>query len=168
VLYWEGIFATEAGGTDPPGARKQAVAARFADWVHPVEAIIDATDEAAITRHDVYDRAPTKQWGEGRMTLLGDAAHAMTNAVGQGANTTIEDAVVLARRLAQNGDVASGLRAYEQARMARTERTVSLAWRLTALSRWSNRLAVTARDPIIATMMMFGKKAQAKDMQYEF
>lgn len=102
-LYWEGIFATEAGGADPPGARKQAVADRFAGWHHPVEAIIAATDEAAITRADVYDRPPTKRWGEGRVTLLGDAAHPMTNAAGQGANQTIEDAVVLASRLQGSG-----------------------------------------------------------------
>lgn len=168
ALYWEGIFATEAGGADPPGTRKKSVAGRFAGWVHPVEAIIDATDEAAISRHDVYDRPPSKQWGEGRTTLLGDAAHAMTNAVGQGANTTIEDAVVLARRLSRNGDVASGLREYERARVRRTGKTVNLASRLTAFSRWSNPVAVAARDPIIATMMIVGKKAQAKDMQYEF
>jgi 2-polyprenyl-6-methoxyphenol hydroxylase-like FAD-dependent oxidoreductase len=167
-LYWEGIFATEAGGSDPPGARKPAVAARFAGWHHPVEAIIAATDEEAITRHDVYDRPPIKSWGEGRVTLLGDAAHPMTNAAGQGANTTIEDAVVLGSRLQGSSDVLAGLRAYEQERAGRTARIANLAWRLTAFSRWSSPAAVLARDRIIATMMIVGKKAQAKDMEYQF
>ena len=94
-LYWEGIFATEAGGSDPPGGRKDAVLERFGDWFHPVPAILAATEEGAIARHDVYDRPPLKSWGEGRVTLLGDAAHPMTNAAGQGANQAIEDAVVL-------------------------------------------------------------------------
>ncbi len=168
-LYWEGIFATDAGGSDPPGGRKAAVAAKFAGWVHPVEAIIAATDEAAIGRSDVYDRPPTKRWGEGRVTLLGDAAHPMTNAAGQGANTTIEDAVVLGSRLASSGgDATAGLRAYEQERIGRTARIANLAWRLTAFSRWSGPVAWRARDRIIATMMIVGKKAQAKDMEYGF
>jgi 2-polyprenyl-6-methoxyphenol hydroxylase-like FAD-dependent oxidoreductase len=149
-------------------ARKPAVAARFAGWHHPVEAIIAATDEEAITRHDVYDRPPIKSWGEGRVTLLGDAAHPMTNAAGQGANTTIEDAVVLGSRLQGSSDVLAGLRAYEQERAGRTARIANLAWRLTAFSRWSSPAAVLARDRIIATMMIVGKKAQAKDMEYQF
>ena len=167
-LYWEGIFATEAGGSDPPGGRKQAVLDRFAGWTHPVEAIVSATDEAAISRSDIYDRPPVKRWGEGRATLMGDAAHPMTNAAGQGANTTIEDAVVLGSRVGGSADPVAGLRAYEQERIARTARIANLAWRLTSFSRWRSPAAVAARDRLISLMMVVGKKAQAKDMEYEF
>jgi 2-polyprenyl-6-methoxyphenol hydroxylase-like FAD-dependent oxidoreductase len=167
-LYWEGIFATAPGGTDPPGDHRGAVAARFAGWVEPVPSIIAATQEAAITRGDIYDRAPVKRWGEGRVTLLGDAAHPMTNAAGQGANQTIEDAVVLGARLANGADPVSGLRAYEQERIARSARFANLAWRLTALSRWSRPAAVTVRDPLVSALMVVGKRAQRKDMAYEF
>jgi 2-polyprenyl-6-methoxyphenol hydroxylase-like FAD-dependent oxidoreductase len=168
-LYWEGIFATDAGGGDPPGGRRKAVLERFARWIHPVEAIVAATDEAAIGRSDIYDRPPVKRWGEGRATLLGDAAHPMTNAAGQGANTTIEDAVVLGLRVGRSReDPAAGLRAYEQERIGRTARIANLAWRLTSFSRWRNPGAVVARDRIISMMMVVGKKAQAKDMEYEF
>jgi 2-polyprenyl-6-methoxyphenol hydroxylase-like FAD-dependent oxidoreductase len=166
-LYWEGIFATAAGGSDPPGQRRRAVAARFAGWTSPIPEIIAATDEAAISRHDVYDRPPVKRWGDGRVTLLGDAAHPMTNAAGQGANTTIEDAVVLGRRLA-GADPVNGLRAYEQERIARTTRIANLAWRLTSFSRWSSPVAVHVRDRLISLMMVVGKRAQAKDMDYQF
>jgi 2-polyprenyl-6-methoxyphenol hydroxylase-like FAD-dependent oxidoreductase len=168
-LYWEGIFAADEGGSDPPGAHKQAALERFAGWTAPVEAIIEATDEQAISRHDVYDRPPVKRWGEGRVTLLGDAAHPMTNAAGQGANTTIEDSVVLASRLKMSSsDLVAGLRAYEAERVGRTARIANLAWRLTAISRWSGALAVGARDRIIPAMMVIGKRAQAKDMEYAF
>jgi 2-polyprenyl-6-methoxyphenol hydroxylase-like FAD-dependent oxidoreductase len=168
-LYWEGIFATEPGGSDPAGKRKEAVAAKFDGWTHPIGAIIAATDEAAISRADIYDRPPIKTWGTARVTLLGDAAHPMTNAAGQGANTTIEDAVVLGARLQRNdGDVLAGLRAYEHERIGRTARIANLAWRLTSLSRWRNPAALVARDRIISAMMVVGKQAQAKDMAYEF
>jgi 2-polyprenyl-6-methoxyphenol hydroxylase-like FAD-dependent oxidoreductase len=167
-LYWEGIFATDPGGTDPAGGHRLAVAARFAGWAEPVPSIIAATDEAAITRGDVYDRPPIKQWGTGRVTLLGDAAHPMTNAAGQGANQTIEDAVVLGSRLAGAADPVAGLRAYEQERIARSTRIANLAWRLTALSRWSQPAACTMRDGIVSAMMVVGKRAQRKDMAYDF
>jgi 2-polyprenyl-6-methoxyphenol hydroxylase-like FAD-dependent oxidoreductase len=167
-LYWEGIFATQPGGTDPPGDHKGAVAARFAGWAEPVPSIIAATQESGITRGDIYDRPPVKRWGEGRVTLLGDAAHPMTNAAGQGANQTIEDAVVLAARLGDGTDPLAGLRAYEKERIARSARFANLAWRLTALSRWSRPAAVTVRDPLVSALMVVGKRAQRKDMAYEF
>lgn len=60
------------------------------------EALISATEEAAILRTDIYDRDPVKKrWGAGRVTLLGDAAHPMTPDLGQGACQAIEDAVAL-------------------------------------------------------------------------
>lgn len=166
-LYWEGTFATDPGGHDPAGGRKQAVAARFAGWNHPVEAIIAATEEAAITRADIYDRPPIKQWGVGRVTLLGDAAHPMTNAAGQGANQTIEDAVVLGARLERNHDLESGLRDYEQERIKRSAKIAKLAWNLTSLSRVGGPGAAV-RDRIVQMMMIVGKRAQEKDMEYQF
>jgi 2-polyprenyl-6-methoxyphenol hydroxylase-like FAD-dependent oxidoreductase len=48
-------------------------------------------------RREIVDRDPIKKWGSGRVTLLGDAAHAMTPNLGQGACQAIEDGVVLTR-----------------------------------------------------------------------
>src|SRR5262249_19145673 len=59
-------------------------------------------------------------WGDARVTLLGDAAHAMGNAIGQGAAQAIEDAVILADTLGSTDDPVAGLRLYEQRRMPRT------------------------------------------------
>ncbi len=167
-VYWEGIFATEAGGADPPGARRQAVLDRFEGWQHPVEAIVAATEEKAITRTDSYDRPPVKRWGEGRVTLLGDAAHAMTNAAGQGANQTIEDAVVLGTCLKEALDATTGLRDYEKRRIGRTARVNSLAWKLSSMSRLRNPVACAARDNMLKVMFAtVGKRAQRSDMAYE-
>jgi 2-polyprenyl-6-methoxyphenol hydroxylase-like FAD-dependent oxidoreductase len=171
LLYWEGIHATAPGGSDPPGGRKQAVLERFAGWHAPVGQIVEATEEAEIVRADIYDRPPTKSWGEGRVTLLGDAAHPMTNAAGQGANQAIEDAVVLGRRLATregDGDLVSALRVYERERAPRTAAITRLALNLTALSRWSGPVKCAVRDRIVSAMMLVGKRVQRKDMEYEF
>jgi salicylate hydroxylase len=64
---------------------------------------------------------PLRRWGEGPMTLVGDAAHPMLPFLAQGAAMAIEDAAVLADRLAQSpGDVPAALRAYEADRRPRT------------------------------------------------
>jgi 2-polyprenyl-6-methoxyphenol hydroxylase-like FAD-dependent oxidoreductase len=168
-LYWEGIFATEAGGGDPGGRHKQTVLERFAGWDHPVEPILAATGEDSIWRADAYDRPPTKRWGERAVTLLGDAAHAMTNAAGQGANQTIEDAVVLDRCLAGASDPEAALRAYEGKRIKRANGVNKLAWNLSRLSRWRNPAACALRDNMLTVMFaLVAKRAQRKDMAYDF
>jgi salicylate hydroxylase len=71
-----------------------------------------------LLRSAVYVRRPLEHWTFGRITLLGDAAHAMEPAQAQGAAQSIEDAYVLAECLAE-GDVPVALERYERLRVAR-------------------------------------------------
>jgi 2-polyprenyl-6-methoxyphenol hydroxylase-like FAD-dependent oxidoreductase len=168
-VYWEGTFAAPAGGGEPVEQRRPAVLKRFRDWAAPVEAIVQATDGTAITRADMYDRPPSKQWGEGRVTLIGDAAHAMTNALGQGANQAIEDAVVLARCLADGADPASGLRAYEAERISRTTKFASMSWSLARASRLRNPVACALRNGGLTMGFRVGFARQHPgEMDYSF
>jgi len=71
----------------------------------------------------LYDRDPLPRWTQGRITLLGDAAHPMLPYLAQGAAQAIEDGYVLAEMLAANREDPQGaLVAYEQARLPRTAR----------------------------------------------
>ncbi len=73
-----------------------------------------------MLRSAVYVRRPLDHWSFGRVTLLGDAAHAMEPFQAQGSAQAIEDAYVLAACLAAgDGDPASALRRYEEIRMSR-------------------------------------------------
>ena len=69
------------------------------------------------------DREPVKNWSDGRVTLLGDAAHPMLQYLAQGAGQAIEDSVVLREALRfTKGDVAQAFQKYQQARYLRTGR----------------------------------------------
>jgi salicylate hydroxylase len=71
----------------------------------------------------LYDMPPLRHWGEGPVTLIGDAAHPMMPFLAQGAAMAIEDAAVLARSLAQApADVPAAFRRYEESRRTRTAR----------------------------------------------
>jgi salicylate hydroxylase len=74
------------------------------------------------------DREPIKDWSQGRVTLLGDAAHPMLQYLAQGANMAVEDAVVLAEKVvAKPDDLAEAFRDYQQERYLRTARTQIMA-----------------------------------------
>ncbi len=133
-VYWFAGKKTPPGGSDAPGGRKQELLNLFKGWYEPIEALIEAADEAMILRNDVYDRKPVDRWGTGRVTLMGDAAHPTTPTLGQGAGLAIEDAVVLAKELALASNLSDyatvddALRAYERIRMPRTAAIVNESW----------------------------------------
>src|SRR5262249_21520521 len=135
-----------AGGADRPGGRKTSLLERFADWYSPVPAFIGGTDESAILRNDIVDRPPVRTWGDGRLTLLGDAAHPTTPNLGQGACQAIEDAVVLAKALRELGDPVAGLRAYEDRRRDRTAMITKRSWQLGKMLTWESKFGNWLRD----------------------
>jgi len=92
----------------------------FARWNGQARALLHAAPE--WRRWQLFDRDPTPQWGDGPVTLLGDAAHPMLPFLAQGASQAIEDAAVLARHLAGGGTAPQAMRDYEAARFARTAR----------------------------------------------
>jgi len=68
------------------------------------------------------DRDPTERWIDGRVALLGDAAHPMLQYFAQGACQAMEDAVCLSHMLASHDDQAAALEAYRSQRFPRTAR----------------------------------------------
>ncbi len=76
-------------------------------------------------RWSIADRRPTRRWTDGRMTLLGDAAHATLQSLAQGAGMAIEDSAVLAQEMeAHPADPALAFRSFERKRFLRTARVV--------------------------------------------
>ena len=76
-------------------------------------------------RWSTADRDPVEQWGRGRATLLGDAAHPMLQYLAQGACMALEDAVTLRESIrSAGGDFAAAFRLYESKRIVRTARVV--------------------------------------------
>lgn len=71
------------------------------------------------------DREPVEQWGQGCATILGDAAHPMTQYLAQGACMALEDAVTLGQAIKTCGnDLQAAFRLYESVRIPRTARVV--------------------------------------------
>lgn len=168
-LYWEGQFAAKPGGSEPMTVRKDRVLHRFAEWGPVVTAMVSATEEEAISRLDVHDRRPLSTWTRGSITLLGDAAHPMTNAIGQGANQTIEDAVVLATAARTQQSWPQALGEYERQRVGRTTAMVRTARNLQRFNRWKAPVACRVRDEIIrASFSTVGLRQHAKDMAVTF
>ncbi len=148
-VYWFASASLPAGGTDEATGRKQQLIERFGAWHSPVPGIIKATSAEAIIRNDIYDLDPLATWGEGRVRLLGDAAHPAVPTLGQGACQAIEDAVVLAACLRQSPQVNRALADYEARRKQRTKVITLQSRRLGRMGYWKNPLACWIRNQVM-------------------
>ena len=99
------------------------VLALYEDWYTDVVEIIRATPPGGCLRWALHSRQPLDSWVNGRVTLLGDAAHPMTPFLGMGAVMAFEDAAVLARCFEAAGDDwRDALQRYERARLSRANK----------------------------------------------
>ncbi|HSI84503.1 MAG: FAD-dependent monooxygenase [Candidatus Methylacidiphilales bacterium] len=161
-VYWWAALNAPVGtsAADPVVTRRERLMARYKDWPFEVPEVIAATPAEAILCNDLVDIAPIPHWTKGRVTLLGDAAHPMQPNLGQGACSSIEDAVVLGRHLAAwrnnpprtAADVSATFQAYEAERKPRTTRLVNESWQFGIPCLWSSPIAVFARNTLMALM----------------
>ncbi|WP_235912312.1 FAD-dependent monooxygenase [Ruania zhangjianzhongii] len=143
-VYW---FATDAlpAGTSFPDER-QAVLDRFASWHHPIGDLVEATDPDAVLRHDIHDLArPLHSFVRGRTVLLGDAAHAMTPDLGQGAGQAIEDAVTLTLLL-RGRELPAALQRYDTVRRRRSQQIARSSRAAGRVAQLRSPLGAVARD----------------------
>lgn len=149
-VYWFAVADAPAGGRDA-GDPVASLRAQFAGWHEPIDALLAATPADRIIRTDIFDRRPIKKWSDGRVVLLGDAAHPMTPNMGMGGGQAIEDAVVLADALTREAGVREALSRFERARVARANGFVNRSFVLgrvaharSAPLRWLRNRALAA------------------------
>jgi len=152
IAFADGRAEWHAVLNSPPGVRYAdalgLLRRRFGRWHDPVPALLDATRPEHVLHHDVHELAtPLPSFTGDRIALLGDAAHAMTPNLGQGACQALEDAATLAAALSTEPSVASALARYDGERRPRAQavaRAARLAGRMG--QQLSHPLAVALRD----------------------
>lgn len=148
-VYWYGATVMA------PGTRFDDEAAearfRFGGWHDPILRLMDATEPAAVIRHDLRDLAtPLPTYVVGAAALLGDAAHAMVPHLGQGACQAIEDAVVLGAAFSGGTPAGEALRRYDSERRTRSQWVAASARRIARVGQeLHNPVAVQVRNAAI-------------------
>lgn len=143
---WHAVLNLPAGTrfADPLAELRR----RFRNWHDPIPALFDATRPDAVLHHDINElRTPLRSYTVGRIALLGDAAHAMTPNLGQGACQALEDAVTLAASLATEPSVEAALACYDAERRPRSQAVARAARQAGRMGQQlSHPAAVTLRN----------------------
>ncbi|MEU5090313.1 NAD(P)H-dependent oxidoreductase [Streptomyces sp. NPDC021356] len=141
TLYWTAKITAPAGVWPAlgPAAARLALLDALEGWYEPVVDLVRAADPEDVVVTDIHDRDPAPRWVDDRVALLGDAAHPMVPALGQGANLALEDAAVLAEALASPAPVPEALAGYARERMERAASVVLASRRQGALDQGADR-----------------------------
>lgn len=117
------------------------------DTFHPlVQEIINATKPSDIIENEIIDLKPTKKWWKGNVCLIGDAAHATTPNMGQGACQAIEDALVLSDCLKNENATERAFEVFQKRRIKKAHQVVNRSWTIGKMSQLESRLLITARN----------------------
>ncbi|MCS3528882.1 FAD-dependent monooxygenase [Chryseobacterium sp. JUb7] len=104
---------------------------------HPlIIEIIESTLEENIIFNDIIDLSPIPTWHTQNLCLIGDAAHATTPNLGQGACQAIEDSYIIGKLLGDNKDFNTIFKEFQQIRKKKVDHVVDTSWKLGKFSQW--------------------------------
>lgn len=146
---WHAVIGSSPGVRYPDALA--AMRDRFADWHDPIPALLDATRPGTVLHHDIHELvAPLPSFVAGRVALLGDAAHAMTPNLGQGACQALEDAATLAAALATAPGLDTALAGYDAERRPRSQAVARAARQAGRMGQQlTHPLAVSVRNTVL-------------------
>ena len=161
-VYWFATKTTAHSESQPEDWRSN-----FHGWPDPIPRLIESGPADRIAFNDISDHKPIFPWAKGRVTLLGDAAHAMTPNFGQGGAQAIEDAVILSRAVEKLGDLESAFRSYEKYRHPRTKGFVNASRSFGAITQGGSAFTRFVRRRILR-LIPESSMQKKLDAQFDF
>jgi 2-polyprenyl-6-methoxyphenol hydroxylase-like FAD-dependent oxidoreductase len=129
AVYWFAVAKAKPFEKDDVSKRKSDLNEKFKDFHQIVNQIINHTPVEKIIRGDILDLRRLSKWHYQNVCLLGDAAHATTPNMGQGAGQGIEDAYVLAKLFASDQFIGDTFSKFEYLRRTKVDYVVNNSWR---------------------------------------
>jgi 2-polyprenyl-6-methoxyphenol hydroxylase-like FAD-dependent oxidoreductase len=130
---------------------------------HPdIVQMLNATPKEKIIVAEITDLKPIQHWHEENVCLIGDAAHATTPNLGQGACQAIEDAYVLGKCISEEMDINKSFAQYEKIRKKKAHEIVNVSWQLGKVAHITNGLGVWLRNKIMSNIPSSINKKQTE------
>jgi 2-polyprenyl-6-methoxyphenol hydroxylase-like FAD-dependent oxidoreductase len=128
-VYWFAVMNASKNGTNDSNTVKSELKNNYKNFHPLVLNIINQTQADKIIRNDISDLKRLDKWHKDKVVLIGDAAHATTPNMGQGAGQGIEDAYYLSNFLAKHNQIEKTLESFESARREKVDYVVNNSWR---------------------------------------
>lgn len=151
-LYWFACVNAPQKDESKKHWKTKELSERFKGYYAPIELILKNTKDEAIILNDIADIAPIPRFAFRNILLAGDAAHATTPNMAQGACQALEDAAVLSHLLEGSNDIPAVFQAFEQRRIPRTHFIVNTSKVLGKISQMDNPIAIAFRNALFRSI----------------
>lgn len=148
-VYWYACINSKAGNRSLQAWTPADLAGHFSALHDPIPSVLRNTPPEALLFDDIYDLKASLRSLYNRVLFIGDAAHATTPNLGQGACQALEDAVFLMHCLKNRTDVRKALRRFEFIRMFRTRRIVNRSREAGRLAQLENPALIKVRNAVM-------------------
>jgi 2-polyprenyl-6-methoxyphenol hydroxylase-like FAD-dependent oxidoreductase len=145
-LYWFACINAAANSARYKSYQISDLCHRFEKYHSPIPDILKQTENERLIHNDICDIEPLDRFAFGRIVLIGDAAHATTPNMGQGACQAIEDAVVISNCIAQNSNYEAAFQAFEKRRIKRTKWVIDTSNSLGKIAQLENEYLIALRN----------------------
>lgn len=149
-VYWFCCMNAKERDSEYRNFNKKKLMHYFKDFPIAVTETLEKTLHDPI-HHDIYDIQPLKQFVKGRVVLLGDAAHATTPNMGQGASQAIEDAICLANQL-KRMPLDEAISSYEKLSVPHTKKVILKSRQIGKSAQLENQLLIQLRNRALKIM----------------
>lgn len=148
-IYWFATKNAPENDKEMAAWKLEDLKKNFSGFHEKVQQVLAQTKNEDILWNDIHDFKPLETYAFERILLLGDAAHATTPNMGQGACMAIEDAAVLRSCLKTAESYLSAFEEFEVRRMERNKWIVNTSYRIGAMGQWSNGLMSRFRNRLM-------------------
>lgn len=151
-IYWYAcVNATQNNGTCK-NYSVQDLLRNFSSYHSPIPNILSSTKDEDLLWNDIIDIRPLSRFAYGNILLIGDAAHATTPNLGQGACQALEDVAVLSDEIRRNSSVERAFKNFEKRRLKRTKYITDTSWRIGRAAQYTHPLMIGLRNSLLRVM----------------
>jgi len=136
----------------------------FGRYHHPIPEILANTNDEDLIWNDIIDIKPLSRFAYGNILLIGDAAHATTPNMGQGACQALEDVAVLSDEISRAAAVEDAFKNFEKRRLKRTKYITETSWRIGRAAQYTHPLMIGVRNSLLRIMPAAWAQATLKKL----
>ncbi|MCE7072575.1 FAD-dependent monooxygenase [Dyadobacter sp. CY327] len=161
-IYWFACVRSIANNPVFNAFGAQDLAKWFRKFHHPIPEILSKASHYALIHNDIYDLAPLAHYAHSNILLVGDAAHATTPNMGQGACQAMEDAATLLTELRKDQPLEKVFAEFESKRMERTQYVIRQSRMIGKIAQTDNLLLAKLRNALLRM-----SPASSREKQFE-
>lgn len=150
LIYWYACINTKS--RDCKQYTIKDLSENFKNYYQPIPTILAETKDKDLIQNDIIDIKPIDQFCFDRILLIGDAAHATTPNMGQGACMALEDVAVLTYELKKNKDCKIAFKQFERKRLKRTSFIIKTSRKMGVVAQFENSILIRIRNFIFSNM----------------